>query len=76
VSETIETIRAEQAGRWAVTALTCDLEFWARAAARDGWVGVADLLAILDSIRRTSAEDRAATICDVGSGLDHAGVAS
>ena len=74
--ETIETITAEQASRWAVVALTCDLEFWARTAAREGRVSLDDLIDTLDTIRQTGKEDAATTVSDVGSGFDHPGIAS
>jgi hypothetical protein len=44
----------EQASRMAVTAVTSDLEFWARAASVDGYVGLNDLTRTLDMIRATT----------------------
>jgi hypothetical protein len=44
----------EQASRLAVTAVTADLEFWARTASVDGHVGLNDLTRTLDMIRATT----------------------
>jgi hypothetical protein len=41
----------EYASRLAVTAVTADLEYWARNAAVEGHVGLNDLIQILDVIR-------------------------
>jgi hypothetical protein len=49
----------EQASRMAVTAVTSDLEFWARTVSVDGRVGLNDLTRTLDMIRLASLpEDR------------------
>jgi hypothetical protein len=47
----------EQASRMAATAVTTDLEYWARTAAVDGWVGLNDLTRALDVIREASTPD-------------------
>ena len=44
----------EQASRMAVTAVTADLEFWARTASVDGRVALNDLTRALDVIRLAS----------------------
>jgi hypothetical protein len=44
----------EQASRMAVTAVTSDVEFWARCNSVDGRVGVNDLIRTLDVIREAS----------------------
>jgi hypothetical protein len=41
----------EYASRLAITAVTADLEYWARNAAVGGYVGLNDLIQILDVIR-------------------------
>jgi hypothetical protein len=41
----------EQASRLAATAVTADLEHWARSASVDGRVGLNDLVRVLDVIR-------------------------
>jgi hypothetical protein len=45
---------AEQASRMAATAVTADLEYWARIVSVDGWVGLNDLVRVLDMIREDS----------------------
>jgi len=47
----------EQASRMAVTAVTSDLEFWARTASVDGRVGLNDLTGTLDVIRLASTPE-------------------
>jgi hypothetical protein len=47
-------LTVEEASRLAVTALTTDLEYWARAVAVDGRVGLNDLTRALDTVRETS----------------------
>jgi len=47
----------EQASRMAVTALTADLEYWARTASVDGYVGLNDLTRTLDVIHRASTPE-------------------
>ncbi|MDQ1736877.1 MAG: hypothetical protein QOH56_3128 [Pseudonocardiales bacterium] len=47
-------LTAEQASRMTVTAVTADLEYWARAASVDGRVGLNDLTRTLDVIREAS----------------------
>jgi hypothetical protein len=49
----------EQAGRIAATAVTADLEYWARTASVDGRVGLNDLIRALDVIRAASTPDAA-----------------
>jgi hypothetical protein len=44
----------EYASRLAITAVTADLEYWARNAAVEGRVGLNDLIRILDVIRSTT----------------------
>jgi hypothetical protein len=41
----------EQASRLAVTAVTADVEYWARTASVQGHVGLNDLIRTLDMIR-------------------------
>jgi hypothetical protein len=41
----------EYASRLAITAVAADLEYWARYAAVEGYVGLNDLIQILDVIR-------------------------
>jgi hypothetical protein len=48
----------EQASRMAVTAVTSDLEFWARGASVDGRIGLNDLTRTLDVIRLASTPER------------------
>jgi hypothetical protein len=53
-----DELTVEQASRLAVTAVTADLEYWARTAASgDGRVGVNDLIRILDVIRVDSTPE-------------------
>jgi hypothetical protein len=47
-------LTAEAASRMAVTAVTSDLEYWARGAAVAGYVGLNDLTRVLDAIRLSS----------------------
>jgi hypothetical protein len=47
-------LTAEEASRMAVTAVTSDLEYWARSASVDGRVGLNDLTRVLDVIRQSS----------------------
>jgi hypothetical protein len=47
----------EQAGRMTATAVTADLEYWARTASVDGRVGLNDLIRTLDMIRDASAPE-------------------
>ena len=54
--DTLEIITAEQAGRWAVSALTADLEFWARSVARDGQVALTELITSLGCVRSSAGE--------------------
>jgi len=53
--DTQHELTAEQASRSAVTAVTADLEYWARSASVNGHVGLNDLTRILDVIREASA---------------------
>lgn len=50
-------LTAEHASRLAVTAVTADLEYWARTASIDGRVGLNDLVRTLDVIRRASTPE-------------------
>jgi hypothetical protein len=53
-----DELTVEQASRLAVTAVTADLEYWARTAAnRDGRLGVNDLVRVLDVIRLDSTPE-------------------
>jgi hypothetical protein len=47
----------EQASRMAATAVTVDLEYWARTASVDGRVGLNDLIRALDVIHEASTPD-------------------
>jgi hypothetical protein len=51
---THDPLTPEQASRMAVTAVTTDLEYWARGASVDGRVGINDLTRTLDMIREAS----------------------
>jgi hypothetical protein len=53
-------LTAEQASRLTVTAVTADLEYWARTASVDGRVGLNDLTRTLDVIREASTPTFAA----------------
>ena len=46
-----DELTAEQASRLAVTAVATDLEYWARTASVEGYVGLNDLIRTLDMIR-------------------------
>jgi hypothetical protein len=50
-------LTVEQASRMAATAVTSDLEYWARTACVDGRVGLNDLIRALDVIREDSRPD-------------------
>jgi hypothetical protein len=50
-------LTAEQASRMAATAVTSDLEYWARTVCVDGRVGLNDLIRALDVIREDSTPD-------------------
>jgi hypothetical protein len=54
-----DELTQEFASRLAVTAVTADLEFWARNASVEGYVGLNDLIQILDVIRLASGPDSA-----------------
>jgi hypothetical protein len=47
-----DELNPELASRLAVTAVTADLEYWARAVSVEGRVGLNDLVRTLDVIRR------------------------
>jgi hypothetical protein len=47
----------EQTSRMAATAVTADLEYWARTASVDGRIGLNDLIRALDVIREASTPD-------------------
>jgi hypothetical protein len=55
--DTQHELTAEQASRMAVTAVTTDLEYWARCASVDGRVGLNELTRTLDVIREASAPE-------------------
>jgi hypothetical protein len=52
--DTHQELTAEQASRMAVTAVTTDLEYWARCASVDGRVGLNELTRVLDVIREVA----------------------
>lgn len=53
-----DELTVEQASCLAVTAVTADLEYWARTAANgDGRLGLNDLVRILDVIRQDSTPE-------------------
>jgi hypothetical protein len=52
-----QQLTPEQASRMAATAVTADLEYWARTASVEGRVGLNDLVRALDVIRAASAPD-------------------
>jgi hypothetical protein len=64
--DTQHELTAEQSSRMAVTAVTTDLELWARCASVEGRVGLNELTHILDVIREASAPepDRSNAILD------------
>jgi hypothetical protein len=70
--DTQHELTAEQASRMAVTAVTTDLEFWARCAAVGGRVGLNELTRILDVIREASAPepDRSDAILDPDAAIE------
>jgi hypothetical protein len=47
----------DHASRLAVTAVTADLEYWARNASVGGYVGLNDLIQILDLLRGASVPE-------------------
>ena len=52
-----DELTQEYASRLAVTAVTADLEYWARKASVEGHVGLNDLIQILDLLRLASAPE-------------------
>jgi hypothetical protein len=52
-----DELTQEYASRLAVTAVTADLEYWARNASVEGHVGLNDLIQILDLLRLASAPE-------------------
>jgi hypothetical protein len=50
-------LTVEEASRMAATAVTCDLEYWARSAFVDGRVDLNDLLRVLEVIRQASVPE-------------------
>ncbi|MCW2542305.1 MAG: hypothetical protein JWN95_4030 [Frankiales bacterium] len=52
-----DLLTPEEASRLAVTAVTADVEYWARAASVDGFVGLNDLTRALDVIRDVSVPE-------------------
>jgi hypothetical protein len=52
-----DELTPEQASRMTVTAVTADLEYWARTASVDGRVGLNDLTRTLDLIREASTPE-------------------
>lgn len=65
-------LTADQASRMAVTAVTTDLEYWARCASVDGRVGLNELTRVLDVIREASAPepDGSDTSLDSAAGIE------
>jgi hypothetical protein len=53
-----DELSPEQASQMAVTAVTADLEYWARTASVDGRVGLNDLIRVLDVFARPSDSKR------------------
>jgi hypothetical protein len=74
MTKMVEVITVEQASSWAVTAMACDLGFWARASAVDGTVTLNDLIRVLDTFRET-ATDTATPMPGTGSRLERAKIA-
>jgi hypothetical protein len=54
-AEAPDDLTIEHASRLAVLAVAADLEYWARAASTDGYIGLNDLTRTLDIIREASA---------------------
>jgi hypothetical protein len=52
-----DELTEEYASRLAVTAVTADLEYWARMASVEGYVGLNDLIQVLDVIRLAGAPE-------------------
>jgi hypothetical protein len=52
-----DELTPEYASRLAITAATADLEYWARNASVEGFVGLNDLIQILDVIRLATDPD-------------------
>jgi hypothetical protein len=52
-----DELTQEYASRLAVTAVTADLEYWARNTSVEGYLGLNDLIQILDVIRLASAPE-------------------
>jgi hypothetical protein len=52
-----DELTQEYASRLAVTAVAADLEFWARNASVEGYVGLNDLIQVLDVIRLATGPD-------------------
>jgi hypothetical protein len=52
-----DELTPEQASRMTVTAVTADLEYWARTASVEGRVGLNDLTRTLDLIREASTPE-------------------
>ena len=50
-------LTADEASRMAVTAVTSDVEYWARSASVDGRVGLNDLLRVFEVIRQASVPE-------------------
>ena len=57
---TAQHLSVDEASRLAVTATAADLEDWARGAAVDGRVELADLIDVLDVLRVDSVPDSSA----------------
>jgi hypothetical protein len=55
--DTQHALTAEQASRMAVTAVTTDLEYWARCTSVDGRIGLNELTRILDVFREASTPE-------------------
>ncbi|MDT4926539.1 MAG: hypothetical protein QOG01_4252 [Pseudonocardiales bacterium] len=54
-----DELSPEQASQMAVTAVTADLEYWARTASVGGRVGLNDLIRALDVFREASRPEAA-----------------
>jgi hypothetical protein len=67
-----DELTVEQASRMAVTAVTTDLEYWARSASVDGRVGLNELARVLDVIREASAlePDQSDTSLDAAAAIE------
>jgi hypothetical protein len=55
--DTGDELTPEYASRLAITAVAADLEYWARDVSVEGYVGLNDLVQILDVIRLATGPD-------------------